>query len=296
MSKLLGARVQMLILTSSGQVPTVPTPASLTPESSSWDDATDLLKGEWAINTADKLLFQRVSNTIYTLHLFNYKGYYATSGALTTAHASAELGDFALVGATLYRWNGSAWVDMLDGVGGGGAWGDITGTLSDQTDLQAALDAKAASSHTHDDRYYTESEVDSLLSAKAADSAVVKLTGAQSIAGEKTFTDPVRANRDHHADITASETLALDQANERLFANHATVDIVLTVPPNSSVAFPVKTEIEIIRYNDAAVTFAAGAGVTINSAGDLLSISEKYAAACLVKKGTDEWLLIGNLG
>lgn len=27
---------------------------------------------------------------------------------------------------------------------GGGAWGDITGTLSNQTDLQAALDAKAA--------------------------------------------------------------------------------------------------------------------------------------------------------
>lgn len=33
--------------------------------------------------------------------------------------------------------------------GGGGTWGSITGTLSDQTDLQAALDAKAASSHTH---------------------------------------------------------------------------------------------------------------------------------------------------
>ena len=35
------------------------------------------------------------------------------------------------------------------GGGGGGAWGGITGTLSDQTDLQSALDAKAASSHTH---------------------------------------------------------------------------------------------------------------------------------------------------
>lgn len=33
--------------------------------------------------------------------------------------------------------------------GGGGTWGSITGTLSAQTDLQSALDAKAASSHTH---------------------------------------------------------------------------------------------------------------------------------------------------
>jgi len=32
---------------------------------------------------------------------------------------------------------------------GGGDWGDIGGTLSDQTDLQAALDAKAPTSHSH---------------------------------------------------------------------------------------------------------------------------------------------------
>lgn len=35
------------------------------------------------------------------------------------------------------------------GGGGGGTWGSITGTLSDQTDLAAALAAKAATSHTH---------------------------------------------------------------------------------------------------------------------------------------------------
>lgn len=35
-------------------------------------------------------------------------------------------------------------VDNTGGGGGSGAWGGITGTLSDQTDLQSALDAKAA--------------------------------------------------------------------------------------------------------------------------------------------------------
>ncbi|MHC4648920.1 MAG: hypothetical protein ACYTBJ_25990 [Planctomycetota bacterium] len=35
------------------------------------------------------------------------------------------------------------------GGGSGVAWGGITGTLSAQTDLQSALDAKAATSHTH---------------------------------------------------------------------------------------------------------------------------------------------------
>lgn len=33
--------------------------------------------------------------------------------------------------------------------GGGGTWGSITGNLEDQTDIQTALDGKAASSHTH---------------------------------------------------------------------------------------------------------------------------------------------------
>lgn len=54
--------------------------------------------------------------------------------------------------------------------GDGGNWGDITGTLSNQTDLQAALDAKASTSHNHDSSYYTETEVDTLLAGKLASS------------------------------------------------------------------------------------------------------------------------------
>lgn len=41
---------------------------------------------------------------------------------------------------------------LIAGGGGGGGsttWGGITGTLSNQTDLDNALDSKAAASHTH---------------------------------------------------------------------------------------------------------------------------------------------------
>ena len=48
----------------------------------------------------------------------------------------------------LYVDDGSpAWQERTSG--GGVAWGGVTGTLADQTDLQAALDAKAATSHNH---------------------------------------------------------------------------------------------------------------------------------------------------
>jgi len=36
---------------------------------------------------------------------------------------------------------------------GAGAWGTLTGTLSNQTDLQTALDGKSATSHNHDSSY-----------------------------------------------------------------------------------------------------------------------------------------------
>ncbi len=47
------------------------------------------------------------------------------------------------------------------------SWGNIDGTLSDQTDLQTVLDSKATSTHNHNDDYYTESEVDLLLASKS---------------------------------------------------------------------------------------------------------------------------------
>lgn len=46
-------------------------------------------------------------------------------------------------------------------------WGEITGTLTNQTDLQTALNGKSNTGHQHDERYYTESEVDAALSGKA---------------------------------------------------------------------------------------------------------------------------------
>lgn len=46
--------------------------------------------------------------------------------------------------------------------------------------------------HTHDDRYYTESEVDNKLSGKANDSDVVHKSGDETIAGSKNFTDEIK--------------------------------------------------------------------------------------------------------
>jgi hypothetical protein len=54
------------------------------------------------------------------------------------------------------------------GYDGSGTWGSIPGTLSDQTDLQNALDGKSDAGHNHDDRYYTETEIDGKLGSIAS--------------------------------------------------------------------------------------------------------------------------------
>ncbi len=58
--------------------------------------------------------------------------------------------------------------------------------VADVTGLQTALDGKAATSHTHAISDVTNLQTS--LDAKAADADVVKLTGAQSVGGIKTFT------------------------------------------------------------------------------------------------------------
>lgn len=67
----------------------------------------------------------------------------------------------------------------------------------------------------------------------------------------------------------------------------------ITVPPNSSVAFPVGDEVDLSQQGAGSVTIMPGAGVTVNSAhGNTLST--QYTNAFLVKMGTDLWTLFGG--
>jgi hypothetical protein len=67
------------------------------------------------------------------------------------------------------RWDGTAWGGLTSS--GSVAWGSITGTLSSQTDLQAALDGKAASVHTHASNDISDSSAAGRSMLMAADAA-----------------------------------------------------------------------------------------------------------------------------
>lgn len=93
---------------------------------------------------------------------------------------------------------------------------------------------------------------------------------------------------------TANYTLVLSDAGKAVEMNLATAT-TLTVPPSTSVAFLVGTIIEITRLGAGSVNIAPGAGVTIRSADNLLSLRVQYSSASLRKRATNEWVLVGDL-
>lgn len=70
--------------------------------------------------------------------------------------------------------------------------------------------------------------------------------------------------------------------------------ITWTVPPNSLVAFPVKSRIDWWQKGAGQITFAEGSGVTIRPLNNFKSRAQ-YSAGSLIKIATDEWLLIGDI-
>ena len=68
-----------------------------------------------------------------------------------------------------------------------------------------------------------------------------------------------------------------------------------TVPPNSSVAFGIGTQLNIAQLGAGQTTIVAGAGVTLNSAGTKLKLAAQYAVATCVKTDTNTWFVVGNL-
>lgn len=97
-----------------------------------------------------------------------------------------------------------------------------------------------------------------------------------------------------NAQTGTTYTLVLTDAGKMVTMTNASGN-TLTVPPNSSVAFPVNTRLDIIQYGAGQTTIAAGSGVTIYSSGSKLKLTGQYSGASLWKKATDTWVLVGDI-
>lgn len=88
---------------------------------------------------------------------------------------------------------------------------------------------------------------------------------------------------------TADYTLVLTDANKVVNMNKSGT-ATLTVPDNSTVAFPVGTVIGVYNQSSDDVTVSGAGGVTLRNGGTV----GQYAEASLRKRATDEWVMVGG--
>ena len=93
---------------------------------------------------------------------------------------------------------------------------------------------------------------------------------------------------------TASYTLsALTERDTIIEISNASAT-TLTIPLNSSVAYPVGTTIDIIQTGAGQVTIGNAVGVTVNATPGL-KLRTQWSSATLLKRATNTWLVYGDL-
>jgi hypothetical protein len=97
-----------------------------------------------------------------------------------------------------------------------------------------------------------------------------------------------------NAQTGTTYTTVLADAGKMVTLTNASA-ITATIPPNSSVAYPVGARLLIAQLGAGQVTFAPGAGVSLNSRGAALKTAGQYSVAELVKTATNAWLVVGDL-
>jgi hypothetical protein len=97
-----------------------------------------------------------------------------------------------------------------------------------------------------------------------------------------------------NAQTGTTYTTVLADAGKLISITNAASQTV-TIPPNSSVAYGVGDQINILALSTATTTIAAGAGVTLNSNGAKLVLNGQFAVATCLKTDTNTWVVVGNV-
>lgn len=88
-------------------------------------------------------------------------------------------------------------------------------------------------------------------------------------------------------------TLVLSDAFKMVTMDNA-VDNTITVPPNSTVAFPTNTRIDLGQDGAGQTTIVAAAGVTIRTP-ETLKLRKQWSKASLILRAADVWDVVGDL-
>ena len=173
-------------------------------------------------------------------------------------------------------------VNAGNGLSGGGSSGSVT--LAIDTTITADLSTAQA---------LTNKNLTS--GTNTFPSSLVTETGSQTLTNKILTTPQINLGINTQTGTTYTTVLA---DNGKLVTLSNASGITLTIPPNSSVAYPVGAQLNLAQLGAGQVTFAGGSGVTIVSTGATASapkLRAQYSTATAVQTSTDNWLVIGDI-
>ena len=121
------------------------------------------------------------------------------------------------------------------------------------------------------------------------------LTTAQTLTN-KTLTAPI-INLSLNAQTGTTYTFVLGDNGKLITASNASAQ-TYTIPLNSSVAYAIGAQINLIQIGAGQVTIVGAGGVTVQSNAAISSTPKcrnQFAAATCIKVGTDSWYVIGDI-
>jgi hypothetical protein len=119
---------------------------------------------------------------------------------------------------------------------------------------------------------------------------VVTVSGSQTLTN-KTLSSPISTIGTNVR--TGSYTLVLSDQSKLIEYNSGAKGTI-TIPTNASVAFPIGTYIVILQTNSGQVDIVGAIGVTVNFTPGNTTRTD-WSMATLIKRGTDSWVLAGDL-
>lgn len=158
----------------------------------------------------------------------------------------------------------------------------------------SGVDVTFYSSTAGDTMLWDASEEKLVITGSNGQNALEVADGDVSITDSLTVSGGLVAPLAINAQTGTTYTFVIGDAGKLVTSSNGSAQ-TLTIPPNSSVAFAIGTQIIVQNIGSANATLAQGSGVTIQSKDSNKEIDGQYAAATCIKTATDTWSLIGAL-
>jgi len=173
------------------------------------------------------------------------------------------------------------------------AGGTFTGAVGFGSD-GSGVDVTIYTATSGDTFLFDASEEKLVITGTDGQNALEVADGDVTITDQLTVSGGLVAPLQINAQTGTTYTFVLADAGKMVTSSNGSAQ-TLTVPPNSSVAYAIGTQIIVQNIGSANATLATAGTPTINSKDANLEIDGQFAAATLIKTATDAWSLIGAL-